>query len=134
MLHMERLLSMSRSYHCPACGPVLHQNPTVPKAAVAALRWWTGHGYRDPNWWWMDIGLPQYAGAIGILLNGTVPAAGTDNLTRLMDPAGDGTKGAGENLLWQQQVAISREVLRGNVSFVAELFGKMWSHVELETG
>ena len=41
-----------------------------------------------------------------------------DDVANFQAGAGDGTKMGGENMLWEQQVAINREVLNGNEAFV----------------
>ena len=41
-----------------------------------------------------------------------------DDVATFQAGAGDGTKMDGENMLWEQQVAINREVLNGNEAFV----------------
>lgn len=48
------------------------------------------------------------AGAIGMLLNGTLAPATMEGLVHIMDSVGNGNRGDGENLLWQQQVCTSR--------------------------
>lgn len=133
VLHMERVLSMSRSYHCPSCTS-LYQNPDVITQSRKAITYWTTKKITNPNWWWMDIGLPQYAGAIGILLNSSLEPTELDSLTSLMDTVGNGNRGVGENLMWQQQVAINREVLRRNDSYVSMIFDAMWTTIKLSPG
>jgi len=47
--------------------------------------------------------------------------------------AGDGTKMDGENMVWEQQVVISRAVLAGKADVAQKVFGLMWSHVIIVT-
>lgn len=40
----------------------------------------------------------------------------------------------GENMVWEQQVVISRAVLQRNASMAARVFQLMWSHINITTG
>ena len=59
MLHLERTLSMVRSYRCTAC-PQLYGKAALLTATQAALHYWVTTNPKNTNWWWNDIGMPEY--------------------------------------------------------------------------
>jgi hypothetical protein len=58
--------------------------------------------------------------AIGILLNDTLSVAERKGVISQMDLGNEGT-GDGENLMWEQQVAIARGVINGTDGALAEI-------------
>eukprot|EP00039_Didymoeca_costata_P023568 m.7542 g.7542 ORF g.7542 m.7542 type:complete len:804 (+) comp3731_c0_seq1:84-2495(+) len=132
MLHLERLLSMIRSYRCTYCDK-LHSNQALLSKVHLALGYWLEKNYPAPQWWWQDIGMPQYVGEIAILLNDSLTASERDGVVKQMAGAKDGS-GTGENLMWTQQVAINREILNNNVSLINTIFENLWSNVETGLG
>ena len=54
VVHLERTLSLLRSYHCPRCDK-LAGSPPLLASVHSALGFWLQNDFRDPNWWYVDI-------------------------------------------------------------------------------
>lgn len=101
-LHLERTLAMARAWRCPLC-PTLQGNERLGMQIHAALRGWLQLNITGSQWWWSDIGTPEYLGAIATLLNETLTPDELSGVVKTMDNAGTNT-GTGMNMLWEQQV------------------------------
>eukprot|EP00037_Helgoeca_nana_P037256 m.15248 g.15248 ORF g.15248 m.15248 type:complete len:781 (-) comp8612_c0_seq1:81-2423(-) len=132
-LHLERTLAMARAWRCPLCPPQ-HSNTHLLGQIHSALGGWLSLNITGPQWWWQDIGTPEYLGAIATLLNDTLTNAERAGVVAVMENAGDGTKMDGMNMLWEQQVAMNRELLLRNPENVAAIFDLLWSHIAITTG
>eukprot|EP01052_Picozoa_sp_SAG31_P041887 SAG31_NODE_6479_length_2002_cov_2.075145_1_plen_248_part_00 len=141
ILHLERTLSMIRSYHCPPCGVKLAGSSSLLAAVHSAFGYWLEHDFTNPNWWWQDIGTPDLTGAIMIMLSHTIvsnsseprgfTAAELNKTNEILLRGGAEGHGVGQNLLWTQQVAINRAVLDDDYSLANRVFGAMWGGVKL---
>lgn len=50
-------------------------NTAFRTAAHRSLAFWIKHDFRNPNWWWNDVGVPTHMGQIGLLLDQDLSAA-----------------------------------------------------------
>lgn len=128
--HLQRLLVMAKS----AC---LFRNlgqpdPRLEDKIHIALKWWTDHDYRNPNWWWNDIGVPELMGEIGNLM---WPYLSSDDIQRLdlilkrSDWRSGGWTGA--NLTWGTGIEIARGCLEDNAKMVADGFERMFEEIRI---
>src|SRR5262245_31569464 len=46
-----------------------HPNPDLTAKTSAALTYWLDRDFRNPNWWWNEIGVPQLLGEIILLID-----------------------------------------------------------------
>jgi chondroitin AC lyase len=56
--HLENMLALARAYKKP--GTAFYQDPTVKKTLAAALDYWLAHDFRCDNWWWNEMGTPNF--------------------------------------------------------------------------
>lgn len=56
--HLEHMLDLSRAYKKP--GSQFYQNTEVKKAALSALDFWIDHDFICQNWWWNEMGTPNW--------------------------------------------------------------------------
>jgi len=64
--HLNRMLVMAKAARLARNGG--HPDEALEGKTLLALKWWTDHDYRNPNWWWNEIGVPELTGEIGSLL------------------------------------------------------------------
>lgn len=62
--HLHNVLDLGRAYRKP--GSPLYHNEDVKKAAFVALDFWLAHDFISDNWWWNEMGTPNWM--INILL------------------------------------------------------------------
>lgn len=128
--HLDRVLRMAKSAR------ILRDEGRPDTALEAkinlALQWWTDHNYRNPNWWWNEIGVPQLLGQMGNLMLPQIPAAEVDKIVTLMkrsDWRRDPWTGA--NLTWGVSIEIARGCIQDDPAAVAEGYARMYDEIKI---
>ncbi|MEO7046713.1 MAG: polysaccharide lyase family 8 super-sandwich domain-containing protein, partial [Ferruginibacter sp.] len=57
-IHLENMLELARAYKKP--GNEFYKNATVKKVVSAALDFWIDHDFICENWWWNEMGTPNF--------------------------------------------------------------------------
>jgi chondroitin AC lyase len=57
-IHLENMLDLSRAYKKP--GTKFYQNAEVKKTVSSALDFWIAHDFICENWWWNEMGTPNW--------------------------------------------------------------------------
>ena len=52
--HLERVMSLLRSYHCARCGKQAGSAPVL-ASVHSALDFWLQHDFHNPNWWYVHV-------------------------------------------------------------------------------
>lgn len=125
MLHPDRLLSMIRSYHCPACAALYKDSAALAKVHLG-LDWWFQARPKPSQWWWADIGQPDVVGAVMMLLGDDATPQELNATNSMLVGKGVPT-GTGENVVWELQVAINRASLSNDTANAWQAFANMWS-------
>lgn len=86
--HLRRTLAMARALSCASSGcSHVKGNSTLLARTHAALGYWLRVNPRNPNWWWVDIGVPQYVETILHLLQSSLTARETEQGLAIMGAA-----------------------------------------------
>ena len=56
--HLQYMLELSRAYQKP--GTEFYKNPQVKKTVSSALDFWLAHDFICQNWWWNEMGTPNW--------------------------------------------------------------------------
>jgi len=56
--HLEHMLDLARAYKKP--GSTLYKNAEVKKTVLSALDYWIAHDFICQNWWWNEMGTPNW--------------------------------------------------------------------------
>jgi chondroitin AC lyase len=56
--HLQRMFELSRAYK--KRGSAFYQNAEVKKSAFSALNFWLQHDFICDNWWWNEMGTPNW--------------------------------------------------------------------------
>ncbi|MGH9599869.1 MAG: hypothetical protein ACRD27_08385, partial [Terracidiphilus sp.] len=105
--HLNRVLLMAKSAR-------VYRDAGQPDTALEtkiplALKWWTDHDYRNPNWWWNEIGVPELMGQIGNLMLPQIPADELAKMTAIMKRSNwRRVPWTGANLTWGVGIEIAR--------------------------
>lgn len=57
-IHLENMLDLARAYEKP--GTEYYKNPAVKKTVSSALDFWIAHDFICENWWWNEMGTPNF--------------------------------------------------------------------------
>ena len=56
--HLEHMLDLARAYKKP--GSTFYKNAEVKKTVLSALDFWIAHDFICQNWWWNEMGTPNW--------------------------------------------------------------------------
>lgn len=108
--HLQRLQDMAIAWANPR-SEWYHQVTLWSKINIALNHWLQSH-YHNPNWWYNEIGLPQYMRNIIILLR---PHLSSEQLTNsLKELAQYRINGTGANLIWSADLGFHYGALTGD--------------------
>ncbi len=128
--HLSRVLLMAKSAR-------VYRDAGRPDAALEAtillaLKWWTDHDYRNPNWWWNQIGVPQLLGQIGNLM---LPQLSADELAKMVAIMKRSNwrrvPWTGANLTWGVAIEIARGCMENDPAPVAEGYARMYEEIKI---
>jgi chondroitin AC lyase len=135
--HLNRMLVMAKAARLARNGG--HPDEALEGKTLLALKWWTDHDYRNPNWWWNEIGVPELTGEIGSLLGPQLPDDARAKIVVIMKrsdwqkPMVGTAPWTGANLTWSTGIEIVRGCLENDPAHVAEGFKRMFEEIVIES-
>ena len=103
---------------------------TLDAAVLQAFHFWLQKDFRNPNWWWNQIGVPQLTGEIASLMMRDLPDADRQKVIQIMmRTEWDTGHWTGANLTWGVTTQIIRGCLQGNSAAVAEAYARMYKEI-----
>jgi chondroitin AC lyase len=103
-------------------------DPAIAQASVAALDYWIARDFKNPNWWWNEIGVPQLTGEAVLLLGPDCPPATRDGVVNLMKRS-VWTKWTGQNLVWGVGNQVVRGIITSDPSLVAAAYDRLYEEI-----
>lgn len=123
--HLNRTLAMAKAAR-------LDQNRKLEQQTLRALDFWLDHDYRNPNWWWNEIGVPQLMGEIGSLLLPDLPENDRSKIVEIMKRSNwRRVPWTGANLIWGTRIEIVRGCLQNDPAVVAEGYRRMYEEIKI---
>ena len=126
--HLERVLEMAESARIDRNAG--HPDTALEGKIMLALKWWTDHDYRNPNWWWNEIGVPQLMGEIGNLMLDQISPDELAKMVTIMKRS-DWHKWTGANLTWGVGIQVARGCMQNDAAAVAEAFTRMYEEIRI---
>lgn len=128
--HLNRLLVMAKIARVARNGG--HPDEALEGKALLALKWWTDHDYRNPNWWWNEIGVPELTGEIASLLGPRLPDDQRAKVITIMKRSDwRRVPWTGANLTWGVGIEIVRGCLESNPAPVEEGYKRMYEEIKI---
>ncbi len=122
--HLSRVRTMARAISIAA-----DQEKTPLRAAsLRALDHWFEHKYKNPNWWWNEIGVPLTLGETCLLLGSVLDDARLSQADRTIDSA-RWDKLTGQNLVWMTKIRILRGCVLNREEIVRGAFDRLWREI-----
>ena len=128
--HMFRISNMLRAL--TVNGSSLKNDPKIMSQVHCALQAWFDHDWRNPNWWFNQIGIPLEAGMQLLMLGSNATeteAANLKNITLRAHWWLPSPYYVGANLLWMIQIQIYRCLATRNTTGLEQAFDRMWEDV-----
>jgi chondroitin AC lyase len=128
--HLQRTLVMAKSARLLRDEGRLDSE--LDAKVISALKLWTGRDYRNPNWWWNEIGVPELTGEIATLMLPQLPQDQLAKVVQIMKRS-DWRKvpWTGANLTWGVVIEIVRGCLENNLDTVAEGYTRMYQEIKI---
>jgi chondroitin AC lyase len=98
------------------------------------LSYWFKRTPRPPQWWWEQIGQPQYIGAILVLMYRSYTSVQLQQGLAMMAQANNFPNMMGQNKVWEQQIVINAAALTRDSALATKTFVSMWAGVQVTTG
>lgn len=128
--HLNRLLVMTKAAR--VAREKGHPNEALEGNALLALKWWTDHDYRNPNWWWNEIGVPELTGEIASLLGPQLPEDQRTKIITIMKRSDwRRVPWTGANLTWGTGIEIVRGCLENDPAPVEEGYKRMYEEIKI---
>ncbi len=128
--HLRRTLVMAKSAR-------LYRNKHRPNTALEAkvllaLKSWTDHDYRNPNWWWNEIGAPELTGEIATQMYSELSPAEISKIVFIMKRSDwRRVPWTGANLTWGVTNEIVRGCIENDPGAVAEGYERMYQEIKV---
>lgn len=125
--HLARLLQMAIAYRAP--GQPLLGDKSLRAQTLLGLDYWLAHDYQNPNWWWNQIGVPEYVSEIMVLMEPDLTPdemAKGDAILKRSVPGGTGA-----NLVWLSENTILRGCLENNPQAVQAAYDKIYGELKI---
>ncbi|MHC1766758.1 MAG: hypothetical protein AB9869_21040 [Verrucomicrobiia bacterium] len=124
--HLSRTRTMAR---CLRILPSPDKAEPIKAALWRALDHWLTQNYRNPNWWWNDIGAPTSLAETSLLL---APDFQSPEQLAQADRNLDSKRWnqlTGQNLVWMTKIRILRGCLLNNEEMARGGFERLWQEI-----
>jgi chondroitin AC lyase len=128
--HLERVLTMAKSARLGRNAG--HPDAELEGKILLALKWWNDHDYRNPNWWWNEIGVPQLMGEIGNLMLDQIPPPELARMITIMKRSDwRRVPWTGANLTWGAGIEVARGLMENDSAALTEGFNRMYEEIAI---
>ena len=101
-VHLENMKALARAPRTERTIEAFHR----------ALGFWLGRNFRNPNWWWNEIGAPLSLGSSALMMDGELSAEERTGVVSVMRECKIGM--TGQNRVWLAECVLMRALLEGS--------------------
>lgn len=126
--HLERLSSLAKL----ACSlrSLGRPDSSIEYAGIRAISYWVVRDFKNPNWWWNDIGTPKSLGESALLLESVLTKELLAGVDKILHRASWKTW-IGQNLVWGTSVEIVQGLLDNDTKALQESFHRLFQEVRV---
>ena len=128
--HMFKISNMLRAL--TVNGSSLKNDPKLMSQVHCALNVWFTNDWKNPNWWFNQIGVPLEAGMQLLMLGANATSAEIDGLKKITFRSCWWLPSpfyVGANLIWMLQIQLYRSLATRNTTGIEQGFSRMWQDV-----
>lgn len=116
--HLTRVSALSACYSFLPDSR-LYRDASVKEKIIGCLKFWFTHDFRNTNWWYNDLGVPQAMRMIALYMKDELPQELLDSLlARLQDDIAD--KWTGTNRMWFAENILVKAVMLKDEALLAK--------------
>ncbi len=124
--HMERALVMAKA--CELARRGNRRDDEMARGVLRAVDWWIAHDPKNPNWWWNEIGTPQFMGEVMVIEQGDASAEEVAKIIEIMKRS-KWTGWTGQNLVWGCLNQVTRGCIENSESIIGDGYARMYQEV-----
>ena len=125
--HLNRIMPIASAYASPAS---MHfKAPETRAAILLALRHWLETDYRNSNWWYARIGIPDRLLNVFILMGDEVPEEMLRGARPIIERSSMGM--TGQNKVWCAGIALMRGLVYDEPELVEAASAAIWSELKV---
>ena len=128
--HLQRVMTLVQA--CKSPGSELQGDARIRTAALASLNCWLERDFRNPNWWWNEIGVPQTMVRILLALEDELSPDQRQRGLRILERARIGL--TGQNLVWVTEITAARGILQGDRVLVGQAYRRIADGIRVTVG
>ncbi len=125
-VHLNRVRTL-------AAAARVNHDPALLAAAHRSLGFWIKNNFKNPNWWWNDIGVPSLMGQIGLLLDKDLTGTERAFIRKVLSRCRLGSM-TGQNRAWVARNYLSRALLDDSEADFRAALEVILSEVRLAPG
>jgi chondroitin AC lyase len=128
--HMFRITTMIQALTVP--GSTVHNDTKLLSAIHCALNIWLINDWRNPNWFFNQIGIPLQATSQLLMLGDNVTSFEIEKIKEISYRAAwwnGGGQTTGANLIWMIQIQLYRSLATTNITGIEQGFARMWKDI-----
>ncbi|HOZ49471.1 MAG TPA: polysaccharide lyase family 8 super-sandwich domain-containing protein [Candidatus Hydrogenedentes bacterium] len=126
--HLARLRDMTVAYCAPG-SPAKGETALV-EAICRSLDFWMAEDFRNPNWWWNEIGVQLSLGPTLLLLDGAATPEQQARSIEIMKRSRWATW-TGQNLVWGATIQIMRGCIENSPDVIREAYDRMYEEIRI---
>jgi chondroitin AC lyase len=127
--HMTRIVSIASAYVNPQS--IHYKKPEIRAKILRALQHWLDKDYRNENWWYERIGIPEPFLTSLILLGDDVPNQMVEDAKPILDRSTMGM--TGQNKIWCAGIALMKGLVYGDCEKMQTAADSIWSELRVTT-
>ena len=130
LTHLKQLALMATSYAQPTS--MFYKSPKMLKSILQGIDYWLDKDYQNPNWWQVEIGIPENMLITFILLGDDLPQ---EILERAQNSVLKRTKMGmtGQNKVWLAGIAFMKGYLDNDSKLMKSSSDSIWSELIVST-
>ena len=125
--HLDRVEVLTRAWRKPE-SPLQGADDML-AAARTSLNYWLKHDFRNPNWWWNEIGVPRTMADILLMMKPELENGRMQKGIEILKRARPSM--TGQNLVWVTYITAKRGVLQGDAELVDRAFARIADEIRI---
>lgn len=131
LIHLKRLRDLALVWSNPKSS--FYHNETIWKAINGGLNHWFEKRYKSSNWWHNEIGVPQHARDIIILLRNDLSSEALSKAMKVLAQHRVQTNGVGANLTWSADLGFHYAALINDKALMQKCLDLMLKEIRITT-
>jgi len=127
--HLSNVTTLARAFRFP--GSNLQGNESLRGSVLRSLDYWLSRDFKNLNWWWNQIGVPQALLPTLLLIEKELSAEQRSRALAILRRAGIGM--TGQNLVWVAEITAGLGILENDPKLIATAYQRIADEIRIST-